>query len=130
MLLAYLRQSLLIWFFTNLKGAVILWIILLQEIAFYQLMIVSLIFSLPAVILLLPTLYILDYIDEPPKRITFALISTLSICAVVLMLFLAIVPGFGNHSAVIGRMLLPYVGAAPICFMIVVEVSAIRKIKS
>jgi uncharacterized membrane protein len=130
MLLAYLRQSLLIWFFTNLKGTVILWIILPGEIAFHQLMIVSLIFSLPAVVLLLPALYILDFIDGPPKRIAFALISTLSICAVVLMLFLAIVPGFGDHSAVIGRMLLPYVGAAPICFIVVAEVSAVRKIKS
>ena len=130
MLSVYLRQALLIWFFTNLKGSIILWIVLPGEINFYELLLVSLTFSIPAVILILPALYILDFIYRPSIRIAFAFISTMGICAVVLMILLAVVPGLGDNSAEIGRLLLPYVGAAPICFMIVAEVSAIRKIKS
>jgi hypothetical protein len=129
-MLTHLRQALLIWFITNLTGSVALWLILFKGFIFYQLLMASLIFSIPAVILLIPALYILNFIDGPTKRIAFALISTFGICATVLMLFLAVVPGFGENSAEIGKMLLPYVGAAPVCFITIVELSTVRKIKS
>jgi hypothetical protein len=125
-----LRHSVFIWFFTNLIGAFGLWIILNMEIPFYALILVSLILSIPAIVLLIPALYILEFIDGAAKRITFSLTATLGICAVILMVLMAIVSDDNGIAAEIGQMTLPYVVAAPLCFITTVEISITRRLKS
>ena len=123
---AYFRQSLLIWFATNLTGTTLLWLIAGPgAVPFYQLLAVAMIFSLPALVMLIPSLYILEFIETSPKRLAFALTCTLTISAVVLAIFLTQISI--SVDAQIGKMFLPYVVAAPVCFITVVERSVIIK---
>lgn len=127
---SYFMQSSLIWLLTNVIGSSVLWIILERALGYIELLALSSLFSIPAIALVIPTLYILEFIQEPGKRIMFAVFSMLAICAIVLMIFMVIIPNKGDTAIQIGKLLLPYVVAAPICFIFVVEVSMIRRFKS
>lgn len=126
MMNAYFRQSLQIWFSTNLIGTILLWLIAERgSFPFYQLLAVAMLFSLPAILMLMPSLYILEFIASSTKRLAFAFTCTLTISSVVLALFLTQIPL--TVDAEIGKMFLPYVVAAPVCFIVVVERAAVIK---
>jgi hypothetical protein len=46
------------------------------------------------------------------------------------MIFLAILPKDGPDGLATGQIILPYILAAPICFVLVIELSIVRKARS
>jgi hypothetical protein len=101
-----LMVSMIIWLGTCLLGSAILSPTGATDIPFYQLLVLSLIFSLPAQAIIVPAIFLNPAIRY---KIFFASTVTLLSCSVVIALFLIITEGFPLDRNTIASLLMPYV---------------------
>lgn len=113
------RQSLLIWIATSFLGSVFLWATGFIGLKLVEIMMLSLVFSGPAVACLIPTLYFISSISDRSKRIITSLISVLALCVLVIAIFLYIIRHYPITEDGLLHLLLPYVLAAPACFFLI-----------
>jgi hypothetical protein len=113
------RQSLLIWVATSFLGSVFLWATGFIGLKLFEIVMLSLVFSGPAVVCLIPTLYFISSISDRGKRIITSLISVLVLCVLVIAIFLHIIRHYPITEGGLLYLLLPYVFTAPACFFLI-----------
>jgi hypothetical protein len=110
------RQSLLIWIATSFVGSVFLWATEFIGLKLFEIVMLSLAFSGPAVVCLIPALYFISFVSDRGKRIITSLISVLVLCVFIIAIFLHIIRHYPITESGLLYLLLPYVLAAPVCF--------------
>ena len=92
-----------------------------------EILMVSLVFSIPALVVLVPNFYLFDFITEPRNRIVYAFLSTLALCAVVIGFFINVIYEYpvSEHKLFIG--LLPYVLASELSTFFVARKFILKK---
>lgn len=120
-------QSILIWISTNVLGSTIFW--MTSEIGFklYGIILLSLLFSGPVILLLIPTLYYLTRISERARRIIFTVTSVLILCLCVSAYFIWYVKDYPLTNNQIASLLMPYIFSAELCFFLIARKSIIAK---
>jgi hypothetical protein len=113
------RQSMLIWLTTSFLGSVFLWATGFIGLKLVEIFMLSLVFSGPAVVCLIPILGFVSTIHHGSKRIVTSLISLLILCGLVIAIFLYITRHYPLSEGQLLNLLLPYVIAAPICFFLI-----------
>jgi hypothetical protein len=116
-----IRQSLLIWISTSLLGSFFHWTTGISGMHFGQVVILSLVFSTPALICLFPILYFLQSISTLGKRIVFAIASVLLSCIIVIAIFLGITRHYPFEEFQLTYLLLSYVISAELSFFLVAQ---------
>jgi Flp pilus assembly protein protease CpaA len=110
------RQSLLIWIATSFLGSVFLWATGFIGLKLFEIVMLSLVFSGPAVVCLIPTLYFISSISDRGKRIITSLISVLVLCVFIIAIFLHIIRHYPITESGLLYLLLPYVSQHQLAF--------------
>ena len=115
---AHLLRSVLIWLVTAIVGTCIVGIAfqVFEAVASLWAIGLSLLFSSPAIILALPVLYALPFIENRSARVAFAVISVV----VVSMIIIGFVSTFfrGDFSFTV-LMLSPFIPSALVCLFLI-----------
>lgn len=111
-------RSLLIWFCTCTLASCFHWINKTTGLGLEKIILASLVFSLPAFVLLIPVFYLLNSIMSRGYRVTLALVSILILCLIVAAAFLKFIKGFpiDNHTIILA--VAPYFITAQLSFFI------------
>ena len=110
-----LLKSVLIWFFTGIVGCSIVYQLFLPGSLTIDLYGLTLLYSCPAILIAIPTLYFLQHFKSTPARVTFALSSILLTCCLIIggMVFIA------GEAGMIILVLSPFIPTAIICFFLI-----------
>lgn len=118
-LLTLITRSLLIWLSTCVLASLINWINQTTGLGLPEVILLSLAFSFPAFVFLVPVLYLLDSIGDRKHRILYSFTSILTLCLMVIVIFLQLVKGLGIDKTTIINLLMPYCFAAEVSFFII-----------
>lgn len=113
-----LVRSLFIWFSTCTLASCFHWINKTSGLGPEKIILISLAFSLPAFLLLIPVFYLLNTVIGRNSRITSALVSVLLLCLIVVALFVKIINGFPIDNKTIILVVAPYFFTAQLSFFI------------
>jgi hypothetical protein len=125
-----IRSSVVIWFCTAVLGSSFLWISGIIGLKFYEILILSLVFSAPSVFFLIVNLRLLACLPHQPQRIVHAIISIFLVCLVVIRIFLWVIDGYPLETHQIILLLAPYVVAAQVSFLFVARNLILKKTES
>lgn len=127
--LHYLTLSMLTWLSTNALGASIIAVNKLFGLGFAETLIVSLLFSAPAVFGLIACCYHLRTIRNRRKRITWALLENGAIVALIVICFLILAWRFNEFKYFLRYypnslsdyfiLIVPFAVSAPLCFLLI-----------
>jgi hypothetical protein len=118
-------ESLAIWTIT-LVGGLITWIIILGSFPPIAVAVLPALLSVPALMLLVPSLYMMHWIGEPFNRILFSLLCTTTLSTIAFCIACALLE-VSPIDLIIG--MLPYIIIAPFAFILVAECSIIIRHK-
>jgi hypothetical protein len=112
-------QSVLIWLCTNLIASLFHWMNETTGHSIDKIILISLTFSLPAMVLLIPNLYFLNTFISRKYKIPYGFLTILLLCSIVVMMFLKVLSGFPVERHTIVLLVAPYCLAAQISFFII-----------
>lgn len=112
-------ESILIWLCTNLLGSVFHWLNHTVGLNFIEITAVSLIFSLPALLILIPNFYILHSLTGKHTRLVYAVSSILILSLIVTFIFLEFTKGYAFPDGKLIVLILPYVLSAEVSFFLI-----------
>src|SRR5687768_13629565 len=118
-LLHLITRAFLIWLTTSILASLINWLNQTTGLGLPEVILLSLIFSLPALIFLMPVLYLLESIGDQKHRILYSFVSVLTLCLMVVLVFLQITNRFSIDKTTIINLLMPYFFAAEASFFII-----------
>ena len=110
-------RSLLIWLATSFLASCFHAITETIGLRLDEFMLLSLLFSLPALLFLIPNFYILNIVVGKNNRILYSFISVLMLCLLVVALLLTLANGYFEKE-MLYRLLLPYIVSAEISFFL------------
>jgi hypothetical protein len=105
-LLTIITRSLLIWLSTSILASLVNWINQTTGLGLPEVILLSLAFSLPALVFLVPVLYLLDSITDRRHRVLYSFTSVITLCLVVIVLFLQIIKSLGIDKEIIISLLI------------------------
>jgi Kef-type K+ transport system membrane component KefB len=123
----HVRQSMLIWIATSFLGSAFLWATGFIGLKLMEVLMLSLVFSAPAVACLIPTLHFVSTINNRGKRIVTSLISLPILCALIIAFFLHITRHYPISQTQLLNLLLPYIFAAHACFFFIARKTILAK---
>jgi hypothetical protein len=114
-------SSLFVWLLTGVIGSCVISVTEFLGLELYETLALSLIFSIPALILLIPNFYFLESALGKAYKMTYAFFSILFISGIVVMVLLAIIGGVPFEGKTFMEIILPYVFAAEFSFFAVMH---------
>ncbi len=119
MIRGFLRFTILTYLIANAIASLLITLLGVRGLHYYQVLIVSLVFSFPAPIMLFPNYFIIHRIRERIKRIGWSIISILLICVLVASIFMKVIEDLpvSFHDIII--VLITHAVAGVITFMVV-----------
>ncbi len=117
-LIITIKQSILVWLTTSILASVFHWLNETTGLGIEKIILLSLAFSLPAMILLIPNYYFLIILSNTRKRMTYGFVSVLLLCVIVVILFLRFIKGFPIDQQTIILLVTPYILAAEFSFFL------------
>lgn len=112
-------ESILIWVFTCLLGSIFHWINGAVGLSLFEVIAISLVFSLPALVFLIPNFYVLHSLTGKYKRVAYALASILILSLIVIYIFLEFTKGYHFPDGLLIVLLLPYMLSAELSFFLI-----------
>jgi hypothetical protein len=112
-------SSLFVWLLTDVIGSCVVSVTKIIGLELYETLALSLIFSIPALILLIPNFYFLESVLGKASKMTYAFFSILFISGIVVVTLLAIIGGLPFEGKTFIGIILPYALAAEFSFFAV-----------
>ena len=115
----HIKRSLGIWLLTGALGSFYLWYSDIIGLPYHEILILSLVFSGPAIMLLIPNFHLLQQLPTMAMRIGYSFLSVLFFCLLIALLFLMLINGYPLERNEIVTLMLPYTVAAEVSFFVV-----------
>ena len=125
-----IKRSIGVWLSTALLGSLYLWASETIGLQLYEIVILSLVFSAPATVFLIPNFYLLRGMRKLGQRIGYSFLSVLLLSLLIISLFLLLIKGYPLTRQQLAALILPYIIAAEISFFVVAMKIIIQKTRS
>lgn len=114
-------RSIYIWILTGILGSIYPWASGTIGLAFHEVVVLSLVFSLPTILILVPSLYIIQRISGYWLKVIYAATSVLVVSLSIIGVVLFVLNGYWYARDILIPLLLPYIIAAEFSFFLVAK---------